>query len=267
MGPHYFVTIDAETDVIEPGVQAICELRDEIEAREQVRLPLTWFVRFQRSWGEYMEGDSAADFTGPVTGGFDGFALARDRLLALLARGDEVGWHYHAYNYVYRDGVSHATRLEMLEADLEACASELRRRHPEFPVRSFRFGWCFVPDYAIYRQLAGLGLRADASIGLNHTGAVVPERPSVRYLSPLVTEAAHRHGLWLFPRRRTLITHDWSVVAHDFSWSRRDEAGARSERQRIEHRLREMAGAIKQDGGEFVTYRTAVGRVDPRVAW
>jgi hypothetical protein len=266
VGPHFFVTIDAESDVIAQGVPVICELRNEIEAQEQVRLPLTWFVRFQRSWGEYMEGESACDFAGPVTGGFDGFALVREQLLELQARGDEIGWHYHAYHYVYRDDLSHAARLGALEADLEACASELRSRHPELPVQSFRFGWCFVPDYALYRLLARLGFQADASISPNHRGAVVAEHPAVRYLPPLVTGPAHRCGLWLFPRCNTLITHDWSVVAHDFSWSRRDQAGARAEWQRIEHKLREMAAALKRDGGEFITYQAAMQRAELEIA-
>ena len=266
MPPHFFVTVDAETDVIAQGVQVICELRDEIEAQEQVSLPLTWFVRFQRSWDEYMEGDSAPDFEGPVNGGFDGFALARERLLPLLTRGDEVGWHYHAYNYVYRDDLSHGRRMELLRADLQACADELHRRHPNFPVQTFRFGWSFVPDTAIYEHISRLGLRADASIDPDKAGAVVAERPSVRYLPPLVTAPAHRRGLWLFPRRDTLTAHDWSVVAHDFSWSRRDRAAARAKRQGLARELRGVAAALKQVGGEFVTYEAAMQRADLEVA-
>ena len=92
---------------------------------------------------------------------------------------------------------------------------ELRRRHPEFPVRSFRFGWCFVPDYSLYDDLARLGIANDASILPERGGQPVARFP-VRYLRPLVTVPSRIGGLVLFPRSRTLILHDWTVIPHDF---------------------------------------------------
>jgi hypothetical protein len=255
-GSHCFVTIDAETDVIETGIRVISELRQEVEAREKIRIPLVWFVRFQRSWGEYVENDSAAAFAGPVTEGYDGFAMARDQLLELLRRGDEVGWHYHAYNYVHRDDLSHATRLEILRADLAACARDLRQAHPEFPVRSLRFGWFFVPDYAIYDELSGLGIVRDASIDPGRgDGPVGPF--SARHLRPLVTAPTRIDGLTLFPFSKTVLMHDWTVVAHDFGWSRLEKAEAADKRRRFVNTLAAIAARLKQADGEFLTYETA----------
>ncbi len=48
---HCFVTIDAETDVIQDGIRIISTIREKVEAREKVRIPLVWFVRCQRAWG------------------------------------------------------------------------------------------------------------------------------------------------------------------------------------------------------------------------
>ena len=113
---HYFITIDAETDVISEGIQIISGIRDEIEKRENIKIPLVWFVRFQRTWDEYVKNDSARYFKNNVAKGFDGFELAKPQLRELCKRGDEIGWHYHAYNYVHQDDLSHATRMEILEA-------------------------------------------------------------------------------------------------------------------------------------------------------
>ena len=256
MSSHRFVTVDAETAVIDEGVRAIAEIRDRVESRKGIRIPLVWFVRFQRGWTESVEGDSAEAFEQAPSDGYDGFALAHDALVALLDRGDEVGWHYHAYNYVHRDDLSHAMKLAILRADLASCAAELRRRHPEFPVASFRFGWMFVPDYDIYPHLRSLGLTRDASIDPKLAGRCVTESSS-RFLEPLVTEPARIDGMALFPRERTVLTHDWQVVAHDFGWSRLGEREALARRRDLESELTAAAAELKANGGEFLTYEAA----------
>ena len=44
MNNHYFITIDAETDVISEGIQVIPEIRDEIERKKDIRIPLIWHL-------------------------------------------------------------------------------------------------------------------------------------------------------------------------------------------------------------------------------
>lgn len=253
MSSHFFVTVDAETDVIQTGIRVISGIRDQIEAQEKIRIPLVWFVRFQRGWTEYVESDSAEALQGPITKGFDGFALAREELLDLQARGDEIGWHYHAYNYVHRDDLSHAAKLNILQADLTSCARELRRRHPDFPVRSFRFGWFFVPDYTIYDTLKALGIVRDASIRPGRDDQRVGDF-SVRYLPALAAEPTAVDGLTLFPFSQTVCLHDWTLVRHDFGWSRLDERGVAAKRREFTTELAATAARLKRGGGAFFTY-------------
>lgn len=255
MSSHFFVTVDAETDVILTGIRVISEIRDQIEVQEKVRIPLVWFVRFQRGWTEYVNADSAEALQEPVTTGFDGFALAREELLDLQARGDEIGWHYHAYNYAHRDDLSHATKLKILQADLTSCGRELRRRHPDFRVRSFRFGWFFVPDYAIYDTLKALDITRDASMRPGRDGQRVGDF-SVRYLRPLAAEPTAMDGLTLFPFAQTLCLHDWTLVTHDFSWSRLDDHEVATKRREFTTELAATACRLKRSGGAFHTYET-----------
>jgi hypothetical protein len=252
---HCFVTVDAETEVIREGIDVITELREQVEEREGIRIPITWFVRFQRDWNDYFEDEPEA-FERPVRNAYDGFALAHDQLLELGARGDEIGWHYHANNWVYRDDLSHATRLANLRADLASCARELRARYPEFPVRSFRFGWFLVPDYSIYDLFEELGITRDASIDPREEGHPVPES-SARYLEPLVNEPTRMGTVTLFPRLDTVLLHDWTVVAHDFGWSHADADQADAHRVEFVEELQQIAGRLKRDGGQFLTYETA----------
>lgn len=256
MGPHHFVTVDAETEAIQEGVRAISALREEVEAREGIDIPLVWFVRFQRGWQEYVDNDAPAAFEGPMTTGYDGFELAGDQLRELVGRGDEVGWHYHAYHYVHRDDIPPAARLEILRADLTACARELRTRHPEFEVQSFRFGWFFVPDYGLYDHLKTLGISRDASIHPEVGGEPVAAF-SARFLLPLATVPTRLDGFALFPYTDTLLVHDWQVVAHDFGWSRLDAPDVPERRRELTGELSAIAARLKRDGGEFLTYATA----------
>lgn len=255
MSSHFFVTIDAETDVIQTGIRVISGIRDRIEAQENLRIPLVWFVRFQRGWTEYVESDSAEALQGPLTNLFDGFALAHKDLLELQARGDEIGWHYHAYNYVHRDDLSHATKLKILQADLTSCARELRRQHPEFSIETFRFGWFFVPDYAIYDTLKPLGITRDASIRPGRDGQPVGNF-SVRYLPALVAEPTAMNGLTLFPFSKTICLHDWTLVSHDLGWSRLDDHEATAKQRGFTTELAETAARVKRGGGAFFTYET-----------
>lgn len=252
----FFVTVDAETELIRKGARVISELRDEVEGRVGIRIPLVWFVRFQRSWADYVQHDSAEAFEDPPSDGYDGFALAHRQLLDFRARGDEIGWHYHAYNYIHRVDLSHERRLEILRADLRSCALELRRRHPDLPVGSFRFGWFFVPDYAIYDQFKSLGITRDASIRPHSRGRFVADS-ATPYLAPLVTAPARMAGLSLFPFSQTMLLHDWEVVRHRLSWSRLDRRSARAQRREFANELTTIAARLGDEQGAFQTYENA----------
>jgi hypothetical protein len=253
-GSHFLVTVDAETEVIEEGIRVISGLRDEVQARLHVAIPMVWFVRFQRSFEAYVENDDPAAFEDPPIEVYDGFDLAGPLLRELRDRGDEIAWHYHAYNYVYRDDLSHATRLHILENDLRACSGELRRRHPELPVESFRFGWFFVPDYAVFDTLASIGVTRDASVRPGTGGSCVGDT-LVRYLEPLATAPTTIGGLTVFPYVRTLLLHDWSVVQHELGWRRLTRRQAKRARRDFVRTLTGVARRLAPDG-RFCTYAT-----------
>jgi hypothetical protein len=253
---YHFITADIEADVAPAGLRILSKLRAEVEEREGIHIPVVWFVRFQRNWSEYLDSDSADAFRGPFADGFDGFELCRGQLTELRARGDEIAWHYHAYNYVYRDDLEHTTRFEILRADLTSCAEELCRRHPDFGLGSFRFGWFFVPDYAIYDHLHELGISRDASIDPRRGQRQVEEFAS-RYLDPLVTVPTRIEGLSLFPCSQTLVLHDWEVAAHQFSWSQLDEPEAAAERLNVTRNLSAIAAGLKRQRGRFLTFEAA----------
>ncbi|MGH7801686.1 MAG: hypothetical protein ACREOW_13855 [Thermodesulfobacteriota bacterium] len=252
---HYFITIDAETDVISESIQVISGIRDEIEKRENIKIPLVWFVRFQRTWDEYVKNDSAEYFKSPVTKGFDGFELAKSQLLRLCKRKDEVGWHYHAYNYVHRDDLSHNIRMKILEADLVSCANEIKARHPYFKIRTFRFGWFFVPDYKIFNTLKEIGIRVDASVNPKKSIKKVAVFRS-RYLPPITKSFRKLDGIYFSPFSRTLLIHDWNVVPHEFGWSNLDNCGAIRNQDRFKKNLLSFTVNLKKTSGAFLTYQT-----------
>src|SRR5262249_5279033 len=150
---HHFATADVETELIPQGIHAISTIRDRVEREEHTPLPIVWFVRFQRTWTEYVKVASPRYFAGAFGDVFDGFALAKPELRRLQARGDEIGCHYHAYNYVHRDDLSHQQKIAIWRPALTACQAEIARRHAELEIHTFRFGWFFVPDYALFRTL------------------------------------------------------------------------------------------------------------------
>jgi hypothetical protein len=226
-----------------------------VEAKVGIRIPIVWFVRFQRPWSETIGAESAEAAAEPPAEVFDGFALARDQLGALEARGDELGWHYHAYHFVRRQDLAPAERLSILEADLTSCAAELRRRHPDLRVESFRFGWFFVPDYAVYDTLLSLGIRRDASLRADYAGRTVADS-ACRYLPPLTTVPAASGGLDLFPYSRTKVLHDWTAVRHDLGWHRLGAVGAARARRQIRRDLERIAANLRRRDGAFHTYRT-----------
>jgi hypothetical protein len=249
----YFITVDAETEVIVEGIQVISRIRDEIERQENMRIPIIWFVRFQRSWTDSVENDSPQYFEGRVTKGFDGFQLAKSQLQELCQRGDEIGWHYHAYNYVSRDDLSHAAKMQVLKADLVSCANAIKERHPYFRISAVRFGWFFVPDYNIFDTLKEIGIRADASIRPQNIGPV--RSYAVNYLPPLTSSVRRSNGIWLFPFSRTHVMHDWNVVPHNFEWDSLDDQGAVRNRSEFKKLLLETAVKLKKKNGAFDTYQ------------
>ena len=249
----YFITVDAETEVILEGIQIISAIRDEIEAQENMRIPIVWFVRFQRTWTDSIENDSPRYFEGPITRGFDGFQLAKSQLQELCQRGDEIAWHYHAYHYVSRDDLSDATKMQVLKADLISCANAIKERHPYFRIRAFRFGWLFVPDYEIFDTLKEIGIRADASIDPQRVGRV--RSFAVNYLPPLTSSIRRINGLWVFPFSRTRLIHDWSVVPHKFGWDSLDDQGAVRNRNEFKKHLLQTSIKLKKTNGSFCTYQ------------
>jgi hypothetical protein len=250
-GP-FFVTVDAETSVVRDGARVIAELRDELEDEFSVRVPLTWFVRFQRTWTESVEHDRPEAYAEPPAKAFDAFALAADALRANRDRGDEIGWHYHAYHYTTRDDLDHATRMAILAADLRACWTALRERHPEFAIESFRFGWFFVPDYGVYDTLRAFGITRDASVDPARRGRVTAS--STHYLEPIAESPARIGPMACFPFAQTLLAHDWEVVPQDLGWSRLDEAGAVAGRARLRELLVQAIEATREAGGTLATY-------------
>jgi hypothetical protein len=250
---HYFVTVDAESEVILEGVRAISAIRDEVQTRLNVKVPITWFVRFQRTWSESVNNDSPRYFQDRFKRGFDGFELAKQILSELRAQGDEIGWHYHAYNYVHRPDLTHALRIEILKADLLSCARELSARHPDFAIRTFRFGWFFVPDYEIFSTLKEIGIRADASVHPTRTGNVLNFK--AKYLPPITDSIKNIDGLDVFPCSNTLLIHDWNVVPHQFDWASLDHAAAGHNRDDFKNALLAAAAALAGEQGDFLTYQ------------
>jgi len=264
-GPQHFITVDAETDVIRDGIATISAIRDRVEARERIRIPIVWFVRFQRKTSEYKKIDSPEYFAGPVTSAFDGFELARPELVQMLASGDEIGWHYHAYNYVHRTDLSHARRIAIVSADLVACAEAIRARHPYVEARSFRFGWFFIPDYGLFTTLERVGIGVDASIRPGTEGRQVKAFEAT-YLPALTTTPKKIGNIFFVPYFLTRLIHDYEVVAHDFGWSRMDAASTRRRQEEFEHDLVQTANAVKRGSGSFTTYRTFVASQSSPVA-
>ena len=250
---HHFATEDVETELIPQGIHAISTIRDRVEREEHTPLPIVWFVRFQRTWTEYVKVASPRYFAGAFGDVFDGFALAKPELRRLQARGDEIGWHYHAYNYVHRDDLSHQRKIAILRADLTACQAEIARRHAELEIHTFRFGWFFVPDYALFRTLRDGRIRVDASIQPDRGGRRVATFKTT-YLPPITRSPRKISGVWFVPFARTSLVHDYEVVAHDLGWTRRDEDQASHRRGELEATLRRAARDLRDAGGRFLTY-------------
>lgn len=249
---HFFVTIDAETDVLREGLRVIADLRSELEQEFGATIPLTWFVRFQRSWMDYLANDRPEFFERPPDRVFDGFALALPELHELRDRGDEIAWHYHAYNYIQRVDLDHETRVSILETDLQACWAALQDRHPEFAIESFRFGWFFVPDYRLFGTLERLGITRDASV--DPARRLLVKSSPVSYLSPITETPARIGPMTCFPFAQTLVVHDWEVASHDLGWSRLDEEGAGVQRVRLRGMLTEALTTMRSAGGRMSTY-------------
>lgn len=250
----YFLTVDAESAVIAEGVQAISSLRSEVERELDTKIPIVWLVRFQRSWGEYVSNQPPEYFRSPPRKVFDGFELARTQLSDMMRRGDEIGWHYHAYHYVHHPELSHHERISSLLFDLEACHNELRERHPCFDIRSFRFGWFFIPDYRVFGKLKALGIDSDASVRPERYGKKVA-RFATSFLAPITEHPRELGGMTFFPFRRTLSLHDWTLVPHQFSWRTLSERQARENRKGFKRKLMKRTVRLQETGGCFSTYR------------
>ena len=254
---NWFATVDAETDVLLEGVRALDEIRDRVEQREGVSVPLVWFVRFQRDHTATIRNDSREFFEGPVTKVFDGFRLMEPEIARLVARGDELGWHYHAYHYVHRDDLPHDVRVENVAADLTACAAAIRERGMTPALRAFRWGWWFNPDKRLTAVLKSLGFDVDASIDPGEAGRTVAKFAS-RYGEPPTTVAREIDGTHFFPRVNTLLVHDYNVVAHDLGWRRADEEEAAERSAGFEQRLTELVRSAAAAGGRCATYAMAL---------
>lgn len=266
MSQDFFVTVDAETEVIADGVETISAIRERVEAQTGVAMPIVWFVRFQRNWGDSVQKESLEFFNGPVDPdrSFDGYALAKQQLLRMQARGDEIAWHYHAYGYVHRDDLDHGTRVALLQADMRACAHDLRRRHPEFSPRSLRFGWWFIPDYSVFPVLAAAGFDIDASIRPDRSGNV--SKFAAKYLAPRTSRIEKIDSTWFFPFGKTLCVHDWNPVSHQFNWRKQDEAESAVQREQLERELTRIALKMRDIGGRCATYVDTVRSLEGALA-
>ena len=249
----YFVTVDAETEAISEGVQVISKIREEIEEESGVRIPIIWFVRFQHGFNESVKSDGVDSFKYPITRFYDGFDLAAKQLHEFQDRGDEIGWHYHAYNYIYRPDLGHTSRIEILSADLVRCANEIKARHAHFTIGAFRFGWFFIPDYTIFQTLKELGIRADASINPRKQGKVA--NSTVCFLKPPLKTIKEIERMWFFPRTaQTLSVHDWTVVPHQFSWSSQNKQDALNNQTEFKKMLVSTVEEAKRNGSSFISY-------------
>jgi lauroyl/myristoyl acyltransferase len=249
---NYFLTVDAESPVILEGVRQLAATRDEVQRETGTRLPITWFVRFQRRWQDYRNPKLPALEPSPDAW-FDGFELLRPLLSDLSSGGDEFGWHYHAYHYVEHPDLPHETRVAVLQADLIECAEAMRRRHPDLRIESFRFGWFFVPDHCLYRTLAEVGMLVDASARPEYDGRVV-EQFGIPHTPAIVRDPGTVAGIFCVPYRRTRLWHDWSLVEHDFSWHRMNGREALGAQTGFRRELRELVAQARAQGGSFTTY-------------
>lgn len=254
----YFITVDAETDVIVEGVRTICAIRDRIEQELGCRIPITWFVRFQRSWDDSVAHDKREFFLSELDDEYDGYRLLDTVLGSMSARGDEIGWHYHAYHYVHRDDLAHDKKIENIEADLITCAKAIRERYPEIPIRSFRWGWLFIPDYRLCATLSDLGFHIDASIDQRLTGTQVAIFNAV-YPEPVTSEPACLEGTHFFPYVDTYLIHDYEVVPHDFGWSRKDAQSAETTRNALENDMKTIVRRTQAGNIHLSTYASTVG--------
>ena len=246
--PSCFLTVDAETPVIAEGVRTLSAIRSEVQRETGIPIPLTWFVRFQRRWDDYNH-----RLLPPPDGWFDGFELLGPLVNELSNQGDEIGWHYHAYHYVAHPDVPHADRIAVLQDDLARCARAMRERHPGLEVTAFRFGWFFVPDRCLYRTLNELGLTVDASARPDLDGHPVssfeiPHPPAV------VRQPGIVDGVLCVPYQRTWNWHDWSLVAHDFSWHQMSHQEARRAQADFRRALRRIVEKARAQDGRFTTY-------------
>jgi len=253
----FFITVDAETDLIKEGTKVISDIRDEIENKENINIPIVWLIRFQRDWSYYIDNDSTKSFKDSFDGGFDGLGLSKKQLLEYVNRGDEVGWHYHAYNYVHRGDLSHSRRMQILRADLISCSNEINTRHPEFDIQSFRFGWFFIPDYKIYSTLKKIGIKADASINPQLTGRVNAKHEAV-YISPITCNIEYINGIKYFPFFKTLLIHDWNLVPHEFGWHNLTKKEAKDTRIKFKNEILDIAVRLKQRNTTFFTYNNVL---------
>jgi len=250
----HFISVDAESEVLAEGVATANSIRARVERKCHVRIPLIWFIRFQRTWNEYVEEDAINYFTRPVDKSFDGFALGNRQLLKLQSRGDEIAWHYHAYNYAHREDLSHAHKIAVLRADLLACGVHILRCYPEFEVRTFRFGWSFVPDYSLYRLLRRLRIKIDASVQIESAGKKV-KAFNLRYPSPITRFPKKIDGTWFVPLKRAHMVHEYELVAHNLGWTAQDEQQASQKRDDFEEKLLEIARKCRETGATFANYK------------
>ncbi len=249
----YFVTVDTETKLLEAGNAAISRIRDEVAEEYGISIPIVWFVRFQRGWQETVSNDSIEFFRGPLGRHFDGYQLAKSQFMAFQARGDEIAWHYHAYNYLQAKHLSHEERIDLLVADLECCGNAFRERHPEFDIQSFRFGWYFIPDYKIFSCLKKLGINADASVNPHKSGEV--SSSGIDFLPPRYSEITVENQLWFFPKIKTISLHDWELVPHDFGWTSQGETDAQKRQIEFKENLSRMTESALRKNARFMTYR------------
>ena len=258
MTNHFFVTVDAETEVILEGVRQISKIRDRIELERGHEIPITWFVRFQRTFSDSVQNERRQFFESPLEHPFDGFGLLEPILDDLVNRGDEIGWHYHAYHYVMRDELPHEQKVQNIEADLVTCASTIRTGFPNLRIRAFRWGWFFMPDYRLHETLRELGFNIDASVVPGKAGKPVSKFNS-RYPEPVTMRAECVNGTYYFPFVNTLLVHDYNVVPHQLGWTNQGEQSAAKRRENLANAIVKLSEQASTAGTVLSTYQAAVG--------
>ncbi|MDD5772179.1 MAG: hypothetical protein PHX78_01770 [bacterium] len=205
MPKYVAITVDAESIKIPEGIERISVIRDILEKKYNIKIPITWFVMYDKN--------------------FNGFELALDKWTELKKRGDEIGWHYHASSF--KKDLSYDSALNETAQDLQTLFPQIKNKY-NFDIESFRFGWFFIPGFKLFDTLKALGIKTDASycdsvIGQEYYNGKI----RISY-DRIIKKPQEVNGIFEVPRIannkniEVILLHDWTLLEHNFSWHNPD---------------------------------------------